>query len=736
MIDLLAFLSARLRGVVTLIAIGTILWGSGAFARILPPSQTSSEPLSGLSVDTRSRSGQASLVITSANRFELQINNTGITHWYNLQRDPQRRTNLVAPGTTLLTHELAPGTFVRATPVILEQNPVRIRVAFQAGTPSQPISVEYTIWAGGQIAVMTRSSTALATALQLSPTATTGAALQSLTSERASDGTLRESLLLYLNAWTGEGNTPTHTLSSQSSFSRNNGVLKATVGANTTLRITLPVGIGRQPRFEIANWPDTGLTLRRAGTTLLPDQDYLAYWNPKTKLLVVQYLGLLPPDGDADERSFELSIVPAAQSLSLGVAGRDLDPVSGLLTVDANLPAFDPEGVNTIADTFRIPYIQTNPALTVTAAQTGGAGVEFVVDGNSQTVMGSSVQATFTLPAKGEYRLDGYVVDAAGQRLGATPDDTIATIGYGNLFVSIGDSITAGKNGHLVRPDDTGIGPGPHVYPINSHVESPVESTDLRNIYQLDNYFGPGNSEGAVGDYYYRGYQLRLNNLLADCSDAPAFILNDGLSGSSTAYYPNGDLHPNGLLAKINAYNSHIATLGANYVLLQIGTNDAGSNVGTTTWSTGLGNVIAGLKTPNPGLNIWVARVPWRDDNQTNRDRVIAYNAEVPGIVAAQNTASNPVRLGPDFYSYFEANQGFFLEANGGDDLHPNQDGLDAMATLWSDTICPLIPPGQVPTATHTATTTGTATETTTVTVTTTPTGTPSRSIALPLIVR
>ena len=644
----------------------------------------------GLTTLFQHQNGQQILVIDSPGRFELQLDASGIVAWYNLQRDPQRQVNLVQSGAHLLEHRLATaGTLLNGPFTLREQTPVRARVHWQGhiGTPTQPFDLDYTIWAGGQVAVTLRTPAGVTTQLQRDPDAITGAALQPQAATVDTSGTRTQSFMLFLDAWTGEDTSLQHQgaqpIIPNTVFDPQSGALQAQATPGQSLRLRLPPGIGRQPRFEIAGWPAADLTVRRGDKLLVAGQDYLANWNPTTHRLTLQYLHLLPMSDRSDEREFELTAAPAAPSLALSITGKNLDE-SGFLIVDGNMP--DINGTPSISDTFKIPYIQTSPQLAVTAttqSAPSGSGVEFVLDNSqSQQDYSSPFEATFTLATMGNHRLDAYIINRAGNRLASA---SINPLGYGVILDSIGDSITVGKYGDYIKAGEPG-------FPVTSYQNQSAGkySDDGRNVYQYDNY-----SANGATTYYYRGYQVDLNNLLTTGADIPVFILNDGVSGLRTTTRPD-QLPGKSSLNKVSAYNDHIAKLGVQHVLLELGTNDAADNRQPSDWETGMNTLIDDLQTPNKGLSIWLARIPWRGDNPNFDALDVKYNALMPDIVSSQTSAANPVYLGPDFYTFFKNHPDQISSVNPDDpsepdNVHPTPEGLVSMATLWSESLVPVL---------------------------------------------
>lgn len=688
--------------------------------------------LVGLTTEFRKQDEKSVLVIRSPERFELHLDERGIVAWYDLQREPEQRMNLVPDTMYLLEHRrTTDGALFRGTPTIQDESPVQVRVVWegQANTASQPATIEYTIWAGGQVAVTLQSTDRYETTLQREPDAITGAALQK--EAPTTDGDIiSQTMMLFLDAWTGEDSEPltqdmpieaeppstgpqlaeTGGATVPLSYDPQRGAVQAEAIPGQPVRLRLPTDAGlRQPRFEITNWTSADLTVRRGATVLVAGQDYLADWDAATQELTLQYLRMLPASPDAEGHTFELSAAPAAATLRLGVDGRDLDE-NGLLEIDANMP--DENGNNSTADTFKIPYIQSSSDFEATATlQGGGAGVEFVLTLADLVWITKDTQspyaATFNLPSYGEYRLEGYILDTSGNRLNSQPDAVIDPVGYGHILLSVGDSITAGFGGNEVTSGNTN-------YPVVTWEQSPSESEDRRNIFQYDN-------KRSSGHPYRRGYQVNLNDQLTQCSDAPVFILNDGFGGIRTAEGGNKSV-----LSKMSSYNDHIDKLGVDYLLLQVGTNDASSGLAANSWEEDINQVIDAFQSANSGLNIWMPLLPKRYDSIDKDGLIVDYNDRIPGIVDDQNSSGNPVRDGPDFYELFDDNPGWL-----DDDLHPNQTGYNEMAKRWDDVICSVLPdPAPLPTVTATPTNTPTTTPTATNTpiLTSTSTNTPDQT--------
>ncbi|HEX6275616.1 MAG TPA: SGNH/GDSL hydrolase family protein [Polyangiaceae bacterium] len=120
-------------------------------------------------------------------------------------------------------------------------------------------------------------------------------------------------------------------------------------------------------------------------------------------------------------------------------------------------------------------------------------------------------------------------------------------------------------------------------------------------------------------------------------------------------------------------FNPHI-------VLLMIGTNDINGNVNVSQAPTRLGNLIDAMVMRRPDMLIVVAQiVPGRQDSLNNR--IMTYNAAIPGLVATRAAAGRHV-VSVDMYGAFtrDANYKTALLA---DDLHPSSAGYARMAETW-----------------------------------------------------
>ncbi|MBO9348578.1 MAG: GDSL family lipase, partial [Chloroflexus sp.] len=729
----------------------TMVWGGIVRAEWPPVAAQSSH--TGLIAHT-TISGDVN--ITMPGRFALTFTQTGITTWHDLRRDPSGNRNLIADATPLVTARLANNRLLTARPELVRASSLRALVVYADADHT----ISYEVWAGGQIAITVNGEQITLSGPYLAANNGTGAALQLV--KRMP---IQQYWLLYLDAWAVDELPKIVTDPGLAGV-----VTASSVGLAATNAVTVnpPDGVVRAPRLRISNWSGgSEVTVERSGVVLAPGIDYLSEYDDESGELIVQYLHLLPP-GSAAERTFLIRPAQAEPVLSLAIldangSPRPLDPVSGMLIVDADLPAGQSPapGPLTTKDVFQIPYIQTEPTLrlqaTVTDPPSGLSGVRFTINGPgfSQTIDDTTIddgfRANVTLPRRAEYTITATILIDG---IPGTVSRTINPVGYGRVLISIGDSITAGKWAFYRLPPGSTLTGSSDGYPFTSPPPSDSgypRSNDGRNYPQSDN---TQTDSAGYQNIYYAGYQIELNDLLTTCLNSPVFILNDGLSGIRTAR----DLYGNttgsdrigtsgylNVLGKANVYRQHVTDLGAEQILLQVGTNDATATSTTNIYNNlmpasvykeDLRAVINALRQDKPNLALWVARLPWRNDGNasqsaTRRATTQAFNASIVELVDELDDSA-PVRLGPDFYAHFETNQSQIITTNptngNADNIHPNADGFSAMATLWANVLCADLPrepdPPLTPTTTiYIPTVTSTSTPSTT-SVTTSPTAT------------
>jgi lysophospholipase L1-like esterase len=173
------------------------------------------------------------------------------------------------------------------------------------------------------------------------------------------------------------------------------------------------------------------------------------------------------------------------------------------------------------------------------------------------------------------------------------------------------------------------------------------------------------------------GYEPILNNLLTAANGYPHTVVNEGVSGDTSA---------DGAVGISTTLLDHPS---ANYYLVMYGTNDAettlpggpvqsgfGLNPGDPGYDgsykdnmqTIISAILAAGKTP------YLAKVPFTSDPLRSIASIQAYNVVIDELIFDNGIMVIP----PDFYAHFDANRGELA-----DGIHPNGVGYQSMADMW-----------------------------------------------------
>jgi len=296
-----------------------------------------------------------------------------------------------------------------------------------------------------------------------------------------------------------------------------------------------------------------------------------------------------------------------------------------------------------------IPYIQTDPLLVVAATATGvpaGGAVRFTLANTLGAVVRAvsvaSGPASVGFPAlpKGEYTLEAAVIDAAGSVI---VRDRATRIAIGDIYVAIGDSVTAGQAGlgyAGVFPDWT---------------TAPVVSLDNRNFPQCGI---PYNAAPLYLSMSWASHHVALNDRLS--ARSPVFILNQGVGFATSASYLTHMLAPEWIAPML--------ALRPSKWLIHLGINDGG---GSTAWQANMQQIINALvKTYGAAPEDIVLAVPSARAN---------WQPYVGNLIAANGLAT-----GPDFSAAAIPTT---------DGTHPTVAGHTLMAKLWADALLIVSPP-------------------------------------------
>jgi len=218
-----------------------------------------------------------------------------------------------------------------------------------------------------------------------------------------------------------------------------------------------------------------------------------------------------------------------------------------------------------------------------------------------------------------------------------------------------------------------------------------------------------------IGAVWFIGDSITQSNADGDTSGSPRKSLYDKLNtgGYTYSYTGHSTSDPGGLPSDA-AYLSHsgvsgatiganlggrtditagipgwwssgrLATVKPNVILIMIGTNDTDINLNVTTAPDRLTTLVNTIYA-QPGIGnptIFLASIPPNKSSTAANDRVIAFNAAIPGIVTAFQNQGKDVYF-VDQYSTIDANRTGLM----GDNLHTNAAGNDALAQNWYNAI-------------------------------------------------
>jgi lysophospholipase L1-like esterase len=311
---------------------------------------------------------------------------------------------------------------------------------------------------------------------------------------------------------------------------------------------------------------------------------------------------------------------------------------------------------------YHIQQANSLKSTVITSDINTASGVKFTLrSGNNLTIiavhtdMVKPFEHIFSNLQKGEYQVDVILVDSNGNEIqGQLTSDIAVSVGLGDYYVAVGDSITYGE-GDDISTDDI--------------------SHDLRN-------------NGG-------GYSPILNNQLTSVRGYPHTVVNEGLPGETSA---------GGLTRIQSVIDSHSES---KYFLILYGTNDSHGTLLTPSGLDANGNLLAPSDPSYAGTFLdnmqqiinrvksaqkipVLAKVPitlgpcssctpFTDPDTAARNLLIQkYNIVINALIANNNILISA----PDFYGYFRLHQGEFS-----DNLHPNGLGYQSMSNLWFNSL-------------------------------------------------
>jgi lysophospholipase L1-like esterase len=291
-----------------------------------------------------------------------------------------------------------------------------------------------------------------------------------------------------------------------------------------------------------------------------------------------------------------------------------------------------------------LPDLKVSAGVCLTQASHAGWGVKYSVDNGAQVqtiplpadgvIHPNTFQWTFSGLTGDNHQVEAFIVDSGGAEVpGTMTYDKVTNIGLGDIYGTLGDSITVG-----IGDDDPSDG----------------TSIDGRNT----------NTE--------RGYIPKLNDLLTLKRGYPHNIYNDGIQGETSA----------GILIRVPGFIKKRPK--ATKFLLLVGTNDADSGLVPSgagenppspgTYKDNLQKSIDVVLNPAIGREVYLAKVLFSKSLENN-PAIQEYNQAIDELVAANGIPVVP----PDFYTHFETHQNELID----NVSHPNGLGFKSMSSLW-----------------------------------------------------
>jgi lysophospholipase L1-like esterase len=162
-------------------------------------------------------------------------------------------------------------------------------------------------------------------------------------------------------------------------------------------------------------------------------------------------------------------------------------------------------------------------------------------------------------------------------------------------------------------------------------------------------------------------------------------------------------------VANSNQLPPWLAATTPDVVIMHFGTNDVWSNIAPATILTAFSKLVDQMRASNPSMKILVAQIiPMNPSNCGDcNQRVIAFNAAIPGWAAGKTTAASPITVVNQFAGFNTATDTY-------DGVHPNAAGDQKISNTWYTPLTSVLNGATQPPDTQAPTTPGTPGATTT----------------------
>jgi hypothetical protein len=343
-------------------------------------------------------------------------------------------------------------------------------------------------------------------------------------------------------------------------------------------------------------------------------------------------------------------------------------PLTGSATVPPNITITSPSrsvvtaptvatiniqtSINGCTSSFPIPYIQTGSSLTVSASINAGSlvtsigGAKFILDQGQATQqivydMSSPYTAIFSGVPKGTHNVSAYIVDSGESIIAAAGNDSATSIGIGDIYGAIGDSITDGFYGTRYSPGiDLTTGKV-------DWTSAQVKSNDNRS-YPVCQDTGPDS-------------RIEMTNDLENALGYPVFILNLGQTNVTSSMYISS-------LMQTSWWQNAVNTILPNKWLIHLGVNDNLYSIPKADWQSNIQWIITTLNTTYNAQSIFLATPATGTGWDSYVSSLVSGNADVI--------------LGPNFNTFYTNYPSLKY-----DSLHPNDAGQIHMGYLWANSI-------------------------------------------------